>query len=134
MLLQHIEAAGGTLSAIEQGMIQREIQESAFRAQRAIESGEAPVVGVTKFQTDTDAAIPIFRVDPEIETAQRARLASVRATRDAGRSRSACDAVRDAARGDANLVPLVIAAVQAKATVGEISDAMRNVFGEASLV
>ena len=133
-VLSRIATAGGTLAAIESGMIQREIQESAFRAQQAIESGEAPVVGVTKFQTGTGAAIPIFRVDPEIETAQRARVESVRATRDARRSRGALDAIRDAARGDANLVPLVIAAVQAHATVGEISDAMREVFGEASLV
>ena len=133
-VLDRIAAAGGTLAAIESGMIQREIQESAFRAQQAIESGKAPVVGVTKFQTEAGAAIPIFRVEPEIETAQRARVESVRAARDARRSRGALDAIRDAARGDANLVPLVIAAVQAKATVGEISDAMREVFGEASLV
>jgi methylmalonyl-CoA mutase N-terminal domain/subunit len=132
-VLNRIEAAGGTLAAIESGIIQREIQESAFRTQQAIESGESPVVGVTKFQTDEAAAIPIFRVDSEIESAQRARVAAVRATRDARQWRAAIDAVRDAAGGDANLVPLVIAAVQARATVGEISDAMREVFGEASL-
>jgi methylmalonyl-CoA mutase, N-terminal domain len=133
-MLNRIEAAGGTLAAIESGLIQREIQESAFRTQRAIESGESPVVGVTKFQTEDAASIPIFRVDSDIESAQRARVAAVRATRDARHWRAAIDAVRDAAGGDANLVPLVIAAVQAKATVGEISDAMRDVFGEASLV
>jgi methylmalonyl-CoA mutase N-terminal domain/subunit len=132
-VLNRIEAAGGTLAAIESGIIQREIQESAFRTQQAIESGESPVVGVTKFQTDEAAAIPIFRVDSEIESAQRARVAAVRATRDARQWRAAIDAVREAAGGDANLVPLVIAAVQARATVGEISDAMREVFGEASL-
>jgi methylmalonyl-CoA mutase N-terminal domain/subunit len=132
-VLNRIEAAGGTLAAIESGIIQREIQESAFRTQQAIESGESPVIGVTKFQTDETAAIPIFRVDSEIESAQRARVAAVRATRDARQWRAAIDAVRDAAGGDANLVPLVIAAVQARATVGEISDAMREVFGEASL-
>ena len=133
-MLNRIEAAGGTLAAIESGIIQREIQESAFRTQQAIESGESPVVGVTKFQTEDAAAIPIFRVDSDIESAQRARVAAVRAKRDASHWRAAIDAVRDAARGDANLVPLVVAAVQAKATVGEISDAMREVFGEASHV
>lgn len=133
-VLNRITKAGGTLAAIESGMIQREIQESAFRAQQAIESGESPVVGVTTFQAETAASIPIFRVDPEIETAQRARVASVRASRSNERARSALDAVRDAARGDANLVPLVIAAVQAKATVGEISDSMREVFGEADTI
>jgi len=133
-VLKRIEAAGGTLAAIESGVIQREIQESAFRTQQAIESGASPVVGVTRFQTDDTATIPIFRVDPDIERAQRARVAAVRATRDARQWRAAIEAVRDAAGGDANLVPLVIAAVQAKATVGEISDVLRDVFGEASLV
>jgi len=132
-VLNRIEAAGGTLAAIESGIIQREIQESAFRTQQAIERGDSPVVGVTRFQTDEAAAIPIFRVDADMESAQRARVAAVRATRDPRQWRAAVDAVRDAAGGDANLVPLVIAAVQAKATVGEISDAMRDVFGEASL-
>ena len=132
-VLNRIEAAGGTLAAIESGIIQREIQESAFRTQQAIERGDSPVVGVTRFQTDEAAAIPIFRVDADMESAQRARVAAVRATRDPRQWRAAVDAVRDAAGGDANLVPLVIAAVQAKATVGEIPDAMRDVFGEASL-
>ena len=76
----------------------------------------------------------IFRVNPEIERGQRDRVAAMRATRDARQWRAAIDAVRDAAGGDANLVPLVIAAVRAKATVGEISDVMRDVFGEASFV
>jgi methylmalonyl-CoA mutase, N-terminal domain len=133
-VLNRIEAAGGTLAAIESGVIQREIQESAFRAQQAIENGDSPVVGVTRFQTDEGASIPIFRVDPDIERGQRDRVAAVRATRDARQWRAAIDAVRDAAGGDVNLVPLVIAAVRAKATVGEISDVMRDVFGEASFV
>src|SRR5688572_24566046 len=134
LVLARIESAGGTLSAIGSGMIQREIQESAFRAQRAIDSGESPVVGVTKFQTGEGPTIPTFAVDPEIEGVQQARVASVRASRDAATSRACLDAIRDAAHSDANLVPLVIAAVQAHATVGEISDTLREVFGEASLV
>jgi methylmalonyl-CoA mutase N-terminal domain/subunit len=75
-VLNRIEAAGGTLAAIESGVIQREIQESAFRAQQAIENGDSPVVGVTRFQTDEGASIPIFRVDPDIERGQRDRCGS----------------------------------------------------------
>ena len=130
VLLGRIEAAGGTLAAIESGMIQREIQESAFRAQRAIDSGEAPVIGVTKYQTDEGATIPTFTVDSRIEPLQQASVKAARAGRDAASWRASLDAIRDAARGDANLVPLVIAAVKAKATVGEISDTLRDVFGE----
>jgi methylmalonyl-CoA mutase, N-terminal domain len=129
-MLSRVEAAGGTLAAIESGMIQREIQESAFRAQRAIDTGDAPVVGVTKYQTDGGVPIPTFSIDPQIERVQQARVTSVRAARDATTWRAALDAIRDAARGDDNLVPLVIAAVRCKATVGEISDTLRQVFGE----
>ena len=130
LVLNRIEAAGGTLAAIESGMIQREIQESAFRAQRAIDSGESPVVGVTKFQTGEGATIPTFSIDPDVERVQQARVIRVRAARDAAAWRASLDAIRDAARGDTNLVPLVIAAVRASATVGEISDTLREVFGE----
>jgi methylmalonyl-CoA mutase N-terminal domain/subunit len=129
-LIARIDAAGGTLRAVESGMIQREIQESAFRAQRAIDSGESPVVGVTKFQTDQEASIPTFRIDPEIERVQQARVRTVRAARDASAWRAALEAVGRAAREDANLVAPIIDAVRAKATVGEISDTLREVFGE----
>ena len=129
-LIDRIDAAGGTLKAVESGMIQRDIQESAFRAQRAIDSGESPVVGVTRFQSDQGATIPTFRVDPEIEKVQQASLTSVRAARDPVVWRTALDAVRRAAREDTNLVPPIIEAVRANATVGEISDTLREVFGE----
>jgi methylmalonyl-CoA mutase N-terminal domain/subunit len=88
------------------------------------------VVGVTTFQTGESATIPIFSVDPEIERAQQARIAAVRARRNAAAWRASLDAIRDAAKGDTNLVPLVVAAVEARATVGEISDTLRVVFGE----
>jgi methylmalonyl-CoA mutase, N-terminal domain len=133
-VLSRIDAAGGMLAAIESGTIQREIQESAFRAQRAIDSGDSPVVGVTTFQTDAAATIPTFAIDPDIERVQKTRVQKVRASRDIAAWRAAIDAVRDAARSETNLVPLVIAAVRAKATVGEISDTLREVFGEASVV
>jgi methylmalonyl-CoA mutase N-terminal domain/subunit len=118
------------LRAIEAGVIQREIQESAFRAQRAIDTGETPVVGVTRFQTGDDATIPIFSIDPEVEPSQQERLATVRARREMAAWRDSLDAVRSAARGNANLLPPIIAAVRARATVGEISDTLRDVFGE----
>jgi len=133
-LLSRIAAAGGTLSAIESGLIQREIHESAFRAQNAIERGESTVIGVTKFQTEHTATIPTFTIDPEIERVQRARLNAARSNRDGAVWRASIDAIRDGARGDANLVPVVITAVRSKATVGEISDALRDVFGEVDTI
>ncbi|MSO55755.1 MAG: methylmalonyl-CoA mutase [Acidobacteria bacterium] len=129
-LLDRIDTSGGTLAAIESGMIQREIQESAFRAQQAIDSGRSIIVGVTRFQTDESAPIPTLRIDPQIESVQQRRVRGVRASRDSAAWRTALDMVRGAAQGDANLVPPIIAAVTAKATVGEISDALRSVFGE----
>ena len=130
-LLSRIEAAGGTLAAIESGMIQREIQESAYRAQQKVESGDATIVGVTRFvKEDEHASIPTLRIDPEIEPTQKQRVRAVRRSRSQEKWRAALDAVRQAARGDANLMPLIIAAVEAHATVGEISDTLRDVFGE----
>jgi methylmalonyl-CoA mutase N-terminal domain/subunit len=129
-LLKRIETAGGTLSAIESGMIQREIQESAFRAQQAIDSGQATVVGVTRFQTEEGVSISTLRIDPELERVQKERVQRLRASRDAAAWRSALGHVEQAARDDSNLVPPIIAAVVANATVGEISDTLRRVFGE----
>jgi methylmalonyl-CoA mutase N-terminal domain/subunit len=145
-ILARIERAGGTLAAIEAGLIQREIQESAYRAQLAIDSGASTVVGVNEFvdnadrglrnaDRETESAIPspqsdMFSIDPDVERQQIARVQAVRASRDAVGWRRAVDAVSQAARDGSNLVPPIIAAVEAKATVGEISDAMRAVFGE----
>jgi methylmalonyl-CoA mutase N-terminal domain/subunit len=129
-LLARIEAVGGTLTAIETGYIQRQVQESAYKAQLAIDAREAVVVGVNKYVTDEAHAIEVFRVDPDLETQQKARVQQVRAARDAGRWHAALDAVRGAATGSDNLVPPIIEAVEAYATVGEIADALRGIFGE----
>ncbi|PYR37636.1 MAG: methylmalonyl-CoA mutase [Acidobacteria bacterium] len=133
-ILERIDRAGGTLAAIEAGLIQREIQESAYRAQIAIDSGAAIVVGVNRFAADggrsDGAAVPLFAIDPDVERRQVERVRAVRARRDANAARAAMAAVSDAARGGANLVPPIVAAVEAHATVGEIADAMRAVFGE----
>jgi methylmalonyl-CoA mutase N-terminal domain/subunit len=129
-LLARIDAAGGTLAAIEGGLMQREIQESAYRAQQAIDTKASIVVGVNGFTTDDPQLIELLRIDAEVERSQVERLARVRASRDAGAWRSALDAVAIAASGADNLVPFVINAVEAHATVGEISDTLRAVFGE----
>jgi methylmalonyl-CoA mutase N-terminal domain/subunit len=128
-LLDRIDAVGGTLAAIEQGLIQREIQESAYRAQQRIDAGDTVVVGVNRFAGE-GAPIDILRIDPEVERRQVARVRATREVRDPAACRAALDAVIAAARRSENLVPPVIRAVEAHATLGEISDAMRVVFGE----
>jgi methylmalonyl-CoA mutase N-terminal domain/subunit len=130
-LLERIERAGGTLAAIDTGLIQREIQESAYRAQKAIDSGETIVVGVNTFAVaDAGAAIDTLRIDPDVERRQIERVRAVRAGRSAATCSAALGAVSRAARDGSNLVPPVIDAVEASATLGEIADAMREVFGE----
>jgi methylmalonyl-CoA mutase, N-terminal domain len=130
-LLARIERAGGTLRAIEAGFIQREIQESAYRAQVAIDAGNAVVVGMNQFAVDAGGStIATLQIDPDVECRQVERVQAVRASRSADAARLALAAVSQAARDGSNLVPPIIAAVEAKATVGEISDAMRGVFGE----
>jgi methylmalonyl-CoA mutase N-terminal domain/subunit len=129
-ILQKIDNAGGTLTAIENGVIQREIQESAYRAQQAVDAGSAVVVGVNRFVTDEPGSIDVLRIDPELERRQVENVRGVRASRDAARWRRALDRVAAAARGSDNVVPPIVDAVEARATVGEIADAMRGVFGE----
>jgi methylmalonyl-CoA mutase N-terminal domain/subunit len=129
-LLDRIDAAGGTLSAIEAGIIQRDIQESAYRAQQAIDAGEAVVVGVNQYSIEDSATIDMLRIDPGVEQRQVERVNRVRGGRDARAWQLAIDEVKAAAEGGANLVPPIVRAVEARATVGEISDAMRAVFGE----
>ena len=129
-LIAGIDAAGGTLSAIESGMIQRAVQESAYRAQQAIDAGDTVVVGVNRFGTDAPNTIQVFQVDPAIEREQVNRVRAVRASRDATTWSQAVAGVGAAARDGSNLMPAIIAAVEARATVGEIADAMRAVFGE----
>jgi methylmalonyl-CoA mutase, N-terminal domain len=129
-LLSRIDSVGGTLSAIETGFIQRQVQDSAYQAQLAVDTGDAVVVGVNRFQTDETSSIEVFRVDPELEREQCARVQKVRADRDGGTWKAALDAVAAAAGRRDNLVPLIVTAVEAHATVGEIADTLRGVFGE----
>ncbi len=131
-LLDRIDRAGGTLAAIETGLIQREIQESAYRAQLDIDTGDAVVVGVNRFAEGSggDLVVPVFAIDPEVEREQVARVRALRASRSQPACRSALDTVERAARDGSNLMPPIVAAVEARATVGEIADALRTVFGE----
>jgi methylmalonyl-CoA mutase, N-terminal domain len=129
-LLDRIDAAGGTLPAIEAGMIQREIQESAYRDQQRIDAGESVVVGMNRFATTDASSIDVLAIDPEIERRQIDRVRGVRSSRDEAECRAAISDIVAAARTSLNLVPPIIRAVEARATVGEISDAMRSVFGE----
>jgi methylmalonyl-CoA mutase N-terminal domain/subunit len=129
-LIDRIEAIGGTLAAIETGFIQMQIQDAAYKAQVAIDSGQSIVVGVNRYGDQSTGSQPLFRLEPEGERRQCLGVQSVRANRDAGRWRAALAEVTAAAREGANLVPPIIAAVESMATVGEISDALRAVFGE----
>src|SRR5580698_5664124 len=130
--LEKIEAMGGMLKAIERGYVQQEIQNAAYEYQQAVDQQDAVVVGVNRFQMqgEDEKAVPIQRIDPALEPKQVERLRSLRAGRNAETWRSAIRAVEDAARSGENLMPRILAAVEANATVGEISDAMRRVYGE----
>ena len=128
--IERIDRAGGTLAAIEAGLVQREIQEAAYRAQQQIDARETLVVGVNGFTSDDPCTIEVLSIDPEIERRQAQRVAAVRASRDRQAWQSTLDAVAAAARDATNLVPPIVAAVEAFATVGEIADTLRAVFGE----
>jgi methylmalonyl-CoA mutase N-terminal domain/subunit len=128
--IARIDAIGGVLRAIETGYVQGEIQRAAYEYQRAVERREQIVVGVNQFVADQETPIPTLRVDPELERAQIDRLRALRARRDTSRAHAAVTEVERRARSGENLMPAIAAAVEAYATVGEISDALRRVFGE----
>jgi len=121
---------GGMLRAIERGFVQQEIQNASYEYQQAVDRGEAIVVGVNRFELEQERPIPIQRIDEALEGKQVERVRALRARRDAAPWQSTMRAVEDAARSGTNLMPRILGAVEACATVGEISDAMRRVFGE----
>jgi methylmalonyl-CoA mutase N-terminal domain/subunit len=139
-ILARIDRLGGTLAAIESGAIQRDIQDAAYRSQQQIDAGERVVVGVNRYEHDPQgrpdeapkgrSRIPTLQIDPTMEARQVERVRQLRTTRDHAAWHDALEAVSAAARGTDNLVPPIVRAVEAHATVGEISDAMRAVFGE----
>src|SRR5450432_2455463 len=128
--LLKIDALGGMLKAIERGYVQQEIQNAAYEYQQQVDREEAIVVGVNRFTVEDENAIPIQRIDESLERKQVERLRSLRARRDPGPWQAAIQQIEAAARSGENLMPRILAAVEANATVGEISDTMRKVFGE----
>ncbi|HEX5147620.1 MAG TPA: methylmalonyl-CoA mutase family protein, partial [Candidatus Limnocylindrales bacterium] len=128
--LDEIESMGGTLAAIEGGFQQRQIQEAAYRVQQAIESGDQVVVGVNRFRDDEVSTPPLHRIDPDGERRQVERVRRARAERSATAWAAAMDGLEAVALADGNLMPPILAAVRAHATVGEISDRLRLAWGE----
>jgi methylmalonyl-CoA mutase N-terminal domain/subunit len=128
--LKSIDEAGGTLRAIETGYIQNQIQNAAYLYQRGIESGQRVVVGVNRFQTEEEPVVATFQLDPALEKSQIESLREVRAGRSQSAVAETLAALERAARGSDNLMPPIMDAADVYATVGEISDCLRGVFGE----
>lgn len=127
--LEKIRSLGGMLQAIESGYVQREIQEAAYGQQARLESGAEIVVGVNRFESE-EAPIEVLRIDPEVGQRQASRLKTLRKGRDSNQVEAALEKIRQSARGSSNLMPVIIAAVEVYATVGEMADVLRDVFGE----
>ena len=128
--LDRIDAFGGMLRAIEHGWVQQEIQNAAYEYQRAVDTGEATVVGVNRFTREEEPEIPIQHIDESLERKQIERVRALRARRDFQRWKASLERVRDGASGRDNLMPAILEAVESYATVGEVAAAMRDVFGE----
>ena len=128
--LEKIEALGGMLKAIERGFVQQEIQNAAYEYQRAVDEGNATVVGVNRFAQENENPVPIQRIDEALERKQIDRLRALRSKREPRAHKKALSAIGDAAKSGENLMPPILDAVESYATVGEISDTLRSVFGE----
>ncbi|MBT4432366.1 MAG: methylmalonyl-CoA mutase, partial [Nitrospinaceae bacterium] len=129
-LIKKIEDEGGVVSCIERGLIQNWIAESAYKQQKAIDSGERTVVGVNKYRDEADSSPEIFSVPPELAGQQIEQLGKVKQDRDRARVEAALARLQEAARGDENLMDATIEAVEAYATLGEITDILKDEFGE----
>jgi methylmalonyl-CoA mutase N-terminal domain/subunit len=128
--INKIDEMGGMLKAIENGFPQREIQEAAFQYQKAVETNDAVVVGVNKFQIEENTTIPIHKVDEKIERGQIERLRALREKRDQSKAENALVKLEEAATGTENLLPKILDCVENYVTVGEISHRLRKVWGE----
>jgi methylmalonyl-CoA mutase N-terminal domain/subunit len=133
-LIDKVDGLGGALAAIQNGFMQREIQDSAYRAQMAVERGDQIVVGVNAFPEPAPIAMEVLRVDPAIEEGQRARLAALRRRRDASKVRSLLEDLGRAATGGDNLVPHLLTCVRHDITLGEICGTLRKIWGEYTAV
>jgi methylmalonyl-CoA mutase, N-terminal domain len=129
-IMAQIEALGGSVAAIEAGFIQGEIEEAAYRFQKSVESGERVVVGVNKFQSADTVPTPIQKIDPEVDSRRAAQLRAYRENRDQMATNAALEGVKTAARGSENLMPYVMNAFRARATLGEICGVLRREWGE----
>ena len=127
--IDRIDGLGGAVAAIEQGYQQREIQENSYRQQKAVDSGQTAIVGVNKFISSTAKITGLTRVDPEKEKLQKKRLAAVKRKRDDARCKRALDGLAEVARSRENVMPAILECVEAYASVGEICDVLRSVFG-----
>jgi methylmalonyl-CoA mutase N-terminal domain/subunit len=130
ILMDQIEAMGGAVSAVEQGFIQERIAASAYQFQREVERGERIIVGVNKFTMEESSKIPVMRIDDSIGQTQTRHLQALKVRRDAVAVTNALQSVRAAAMGTENLMPHILHAVEQYCTLGEISDILREVFGE----
>jgi methylmalonyl-CoA mutase N-terminal domain/subunit len=128
--IEKIDAMGGAIQAIAAGYIQREIAESAYQYQKEIEAKKRIVVGINRFQMEEKPLTDILRIRPEVEEYQKEKLARVKRERDNAKVAQSLALLKEAARGTDNVVPPILEAVKAYASLGEISDALREVFGE----
>ncbi len=128
--IEKIDSLGGMVRAIESGFVQGEIQKAAYEYQRAVEAKDQIVVGVNEFIAEEERAVPTLRVDPQIEREQVQRVQALRAKRDGGKTKAALAELQRRASTKENLLPAILGAVEAYATVGEISDTLRGVFGQ----
>jgi methylmalonyl-CoA mutase N-terminal domain/subunit len=128
--IRRVEEMGGALAALEQGFQQREIAEAAYQDQLAVEEGRQKVVGVNAYAAAEGLPTEVLKIDPQGEREQSERLQAVRARRDAGRAQSSLAALETAAQEDRNLLPPILDCVRAEVSLGEISDALRTVYGE----
>ncbi len=128
-LIERIDELGGAVSAVEQGFVQDEIEQASFRWQQEVEGGERVIVGVNRFTEGEEEPIELHRLDPAAEQRQLERTARVRAERNAEEAQRAVEAVRETARGDGNLLIPMREALRARATIGEISNTLRDEFG-----
>ena len=128
--IQKVDEMGGAPSAIEKGFVQREIKDSAYQYQREIETGKRVVVGMNRFQVEEEKPTNLLRVDPSVRISQVERLTKLRSERDNDRVSKSLSGLKRVAEGRDNLMPSILSAVKAYATLGEICDVLRGVFGE----
>jgi methylmalonyl-CoA mutase N-terminal domain/subunit len=129
-LIAQIDEMGGSVTAIEKGFIQNEIARSAYAYQKAIESSDKIIVGVNKFTTEEQSQPPVFKVDASVQERQMAKVKAVKENRDQAKAKACLNKIKAAAAGTENLMPHVLDAVEHHCTLGEISDVLREQFGE----